>query len=599
MKTTKFYNLNAEKHLLIQILIENNFFSKIYNKIDTQVFYFQSHQILYRSLNVLYNKKIVIDFPNLLSLLYSELVSETIINYLIALFNNRDKFKILNITDSLKLVIDNFIRRELQNSCFEISELTNNNNLSLDLIVQKSNFLISNVCKYNKQLSLKSISELLLETILEIDKKTSNNLYMLTGFFDLDHLLSGLQTSDLIIIAGRPSMGKTAFMLSLVRNVADIQLFPIIIFSLEMSSKQIIYRLIANETNISGLRLREGNINVVEWELLNRAISVLSNLNIYIDDENNIDVSDIKSKLYSLQQIYTNIGLIVIDYLQLLEYRSKSLQRHMELSYITRYLKIIAKEFNIPVVVLSQLSRNVEFRLNKRPILSDLRESGCISYIVNQPYFFQFFNPNVSKYLCSPIINKGILSAFTDSLFSSQYRRIQPTISSIKHKLNTGSKVVYKLNFCTNSIILTIEHYIFTLSGWKRLLDLTANDLVATLDIQYIIYNSEVVNFLITNVVFLSVIDLFCLNKLNVYDFWIPKTNNFFVNALLIHNSIEQDADIVLFLYRDSYYQDKIKQSMTEVCEVIVAKHRHGPIGTISLLFDSNSVSFKNLIIGN
>ncbi|NP_050662.1 replication helicase subunit (chloroplast) [Guillardia theta] len=596
MKVTKFYNLKAEKHLIIQILVEKDFFLQIYTKIDTQVFYFQSHQILYRSINILHTKKVLINLPNLLSLLHSELVSETVINYLITLFNDRDNFRILNINDSLKVLLDNFIRRELQNSCAKIVSLTFNFNLSVETLLQKSNLLISNINTYNKKVSLKSISQLLLETILEIDKKTNRSTHVLTGFFDLDHILVGLQKSDLIIIAGRPSMGKTAFMLSLVRNVADIQSFPIVIFSLEMSSKQLIYRLISNETNIATSRLREGNISISEWEILNRAMTILSNLNIYLDDENNLDVLDIQSKLASLQQIYGDIGLIVIDYLQLLQYKEKSSQRHIELSYITRYLKLIAKDFNLPLVVLSQLSRNVEFRLNKRPILSDLKESGCLSYATNQPYFLKSDNVNFSKLTSLKVSNHYILSATLELLIPFQYNRIYPIVSLIKRELQTGYKVVYELDFYISVIVSTVEHYVLTLNGWKRILELTVDDLVATLDIQYLIYNNTEVDLFSSNVIFSSVINLICMNRINVYDFWIPKTNNFFVNALLVHNSIEQDADVVLFLYRDSYYQHNLKQSNIDMCEVIVAKHRHGTIGMVNLIFNPNTVSFMNLI---
>lgn len=599
MKVTKFYNLKAEKHLLIQILVETDFFLQIYNKIDTQVFYFQSHQILYRSICILHTKKVLINLPNLLSLLHSELVSETIINYVITLFNDRDDFRIININDSIKVLLDNFIRRELQNSCAKIVNLTFNFNLSVDTLLQKSNFLISNINTYNKKVSLKSISQLLLETILEIDKKTNLTTHVLTGFFDLDHILFGLQKSDLIIIAGRPSMGKTAFMLSLVRNVADIQSFPIVIFSLEMSSKQLIYRLISNETNIATSRLREGNISISDWEILNRAMTILSNLNIFLDDENNLDVVDIQNKLASLQQIYGDLGLIVIDYLQLLQYKEKSLQRHIELSYITRYLKLIAKDFKLPVVVLSQLSRNVEFRLNKRPILSDLKESGCVSHVTNQPYFLKSDNVNFCKLTSLKLTNQYILSAALELLIPFHYSRIYPVFSIIKRELQTGYKLVYELDFYISVIVITVGHYVLTLNGWKRILELTVDDLVATLDIQYLIYHNAQIDFFTSNVIFSSVISLICIDINNVYDFWIPKTNNFFVNALLVHNSIEQDADVVLFLYRDSYYQDKLKQSSIDMCEVIVAKHRHGPTGIVNLIFNPNTVSFMNLIKEN
>lgn len=186
-----------------------------------------------------------------------------------------------------------------------------------------------------------------------------------SGFFDLDLLTQGFQKSDLIIIAGRPSMGKTAFALNMARNVADSQDYPVVVFSLEMSRSQIIYRFLSTESGISNSKLRSGSINPNEWKSVSKAIASLSDLNIYLDDKSDITISDIRIKLSGLRSRFGHIGLVIIDYLQLISDLQSKDSRVQELSRITRNLKLLAKEFNVPMIVLSQLSRSVEARTNK------------------------------------------------------------------------------------------------------------------------------------------------------------------------------------------------------------------------------------------
>jgi len=232
------------------------------------------------------------------------------------------------------------------------------------------------------------------------------SLVLLQVFFELDALTQGFQKSDLIIIAGRPSMGKTAFCLNAATNIIKKHKLPILFFSLEMSKEQLIYRLLANETNISNTRLKVGNIQNFEWKILNKIIKKLATLPFFIDDLPNLLITEIRSKIKKIIFEHNKIGLVVIDYLQLMETGSlKNENRVQELSQITRALKNIAREFDIPIIVLSQLSRNVESRINKRPILSDLRESGSIeqdSDLVIMLYRDDYYNkkteePNIAE----------------------------------------------------------------------------------------------------------------------------------------------------------------------------------------------------------
>jgi len=239
-------------------------------------------------------------------------------------------------------------------------------------------FNITNQIKIQK---ITSSAELFSQVFLELKQKALKPSLsgVSSGFFDLDSFTQGFQKSDLIIIAGRPSMGKTALALNIGSNVIKNSNFPVLFFSLEMSKEQLTYRLLTNETDITNLRLKTGNLYKDDWVKLNSTIKNLSALPFFIDDTSNPSIQDIKSKIKKILFEQNQIGLIVIDYLQLMQNgKFKTDNRAQELSQITRSLKILAREFSVPIIALSQLSRNVESRVNKRPILSDLRESGSI-----------------------------------------------------------------------------------------------------------------------------------------------------------------------------------------------------------------------------
>ena len=200
-----------------------------------------------------------------------------------------------------------------------------------------------------------------------------------SGFNDLDSLTQGFHKSDLIVLAGRPSTGKTALSLNFALNIIKSSKLPILFFSLEMAKEQIMYRLLAMETNIDQTRLKNGKLSKNDWLKLNKIIKILAKFPLFIDDTFNLSIQDIRTKIKTILFEQNEIGLIIIDYIQLMtNSKYKTENRVQELSKITRSLKMIAREFKIPIIGLSQLSRNIENRINKTPILSDLRESGSI-----------------------------------------------------------------------------------------------------------------------------------------------------------------------------------------------------------------------------
>jgi replicative DNA helicase len=233
-----------------------------------------------------------------------------------------------------------------------------------------------------KPQKLSSSAELLNDIFSELKTKSLDPKLsgLASGFYDLDSLTQGFQKSDLIILAGRPSTGKTALGLNITSNIIKNSKLPVLFFSLEMSKEQIMYRLLAMETNINQMRLKSGKLYQNDWLKLNKIIKIFAKFPLFIDDTFDLSIPDIRAKIKTIIFEHNKIGLIIIDYIQLMQNSNKlkNENRVQELSQITRSLKTIAREFNVPIIGLSQLSRNVENRIDKKPILSDLRESGSI-----------------------------------------------------------------------------------------------------------------------------------------------------------------------------------------------------------------------------
>ena len=307
------------------------------------------------------------------------------------------------LEEYIQLIQDKFLRRSLINLGYEAINSAYITNIPLEKILddfEKKSFKLTNELVESKKLTT---AELFLTVFLELKEKALKRELpgLKSGFHDLDSLTQGFQKSDLIILAGRPSMGKTAFVLNITENVLKKYKVPIIFFSLEMSKEQLIYRLLSNDTGISQTRLKTGNLYKEDWYKLKRSIQNYSRLPFFIDDQANLTILNIRSKIKNILFEQNKIGLVIIDYLQLLlNSQLKSENRVQELSQITRALKNIGKEFQIPIIALSQLSRNVENRINKRPILSDLRDSGSIEQdadLVLMLYRENYYKPTIKK----------------------------------------------------------------------------------------------------------------------------------------------------------------------------------------------------------
>jgi replicative DNA helicase len=375
------HNFLAEKMILSCLLISSEAIDITLRTISIETFYFKNHQEIFKAIIFMYKNKIPIDILTLTTFLQDNGLLKKIggIKVLIELINQIPN--LVYLEEYLRLVKDKFLRRSLIKLGYEAINSGYITNIPLENTLndfENQLFSLTNQIKIQK---FSTSAELLTNIFIDLKEKSMKPTLpgLSSGFYELDSLTQGFQKSDLIIVAGRPSMGKTAFSLTMGLNIIKTSKLPILFFSLEMSKEQIMYRLLAMETNINQMRLRSGKLYQNDWIKLNKVIKIISKLPFFVDDTSDLSIQDIRSKIKTIIFEQTQIGLIVIDYLQLMQNSKFKLEnRVQELSQITRSLKNIAREFNVPIIALSQLSRNVENRVNKKPILSDLRESGSI-----------------------------------------------------------------------------------------------------------------------------------------------------------------------------------------------------------------------------
>lgn len=396
------HNFLAEKIILSSLLISTEAIENTLRKIKIEAFYFKNHQEIYKAIILLYQNKNSVDILTLISFLKDQGLLEKVggIKVLTELINQVPN--LVYLEEYIKLIQDKFLRRLLIQLGYQIINSSYITSIPLETIFEELEKHFFNLTNHRQNFEILSTAELLSNVFLDLKQKSVNPTLpgLASGFYDLDSITQGFQNSDLIIVAGRPSMGKTAVCLNIAVNILKLYKAPVLFFSLEMSKEQLTYRLLSNEIEITNTKLKKGQLNENDWINLNKVIKFLSSLPLFIDDTPNLTIQDIRAKTQRIILEQDQIGLIVIDYLQLMENSNTySDNRVEELSKITRGLKNIAREFKVPIIVLSQLSRNVENRVNKRPILSDLRESGSIEQdadLVLMLYRDSYYNENIT-----------------------------------------------------------------------------------------------------------------------------------------------------------------------------------------------------------
>jgi len=411
------HNFLAEKIILSCLLISYESVELTIDTITVDTFYFKNHQEIFKAILFLYKNQRPIDIITLTTFLQDNGLLEKIggIKVLIELTNQIPN--LVHLKEYLILIKEKFLRRSLIQLGYEAINSGYITNLSLQTILNDFENKISILTNKFQSKKLISSSELVYSVFLELKKKSNEPKLpgLPSGFYSLDSLTQGFQKSDLIIIAGRPSIGKTALCLSLAINAIKYSKIPILCFSLEMSKEQIMYRLLSMETNIDQMKLRSGKLSKNDWIKLSKVIKIISKLPFFIDDTPDLMIQDIRSKIKTILFEQNEIALVIVDYLQLMRSsKLKNENRAYELSQITRSLKNLAREFNIPIIALSQLSRNVDNRVDKKPILSDLRESGSIEQDADLVLLLAKHNSTIPQLN----LNESIL--FTDIIIAKQ-----------------------------------------------------------------------------------------------------------------------------------------------------------------------------------
>ncbi|HSA07732.1 MAG TPA: replicative DNA helicase [Candidatus Gastranaerophilales bacterium] len=397
-------SIEAEQAVLGAILIDPNAIAKTIDILKPESFYKQSHKNIFSSMVFLFNNSDPIDVVSVSENLKSKEKLDSVGGR--AYINDLALSVITsaNVEYYAKIISEKSVLRELIKAGGEITSIAYND-VSPEKAVDAAEQLIFSISQKKTAENLTHVGEIVLDSYKLIEERYNNRDELVgtpSGFYDLDSLTAGFQPSDLIIVAARPSMGKTTFCLNIAQEVGIKRKKPVAIFSLEMAKEQLVQRMLCSEAEIDANRLRTGHMHAEDWQKLAKTLGEMNDCPIFIDDSPGLTISELRAKCRRLCISQKELGLVIIDYLQLMEGSdTRRNDRVQEISQISRGLKGIARELKTPVIALSQLSRAVESRQNKKPMLSDLRESGSIEQdadIVMFIYREEYYDPdNIEK----------------------------------------------------------------------------------------------------------------------------------------------------------------------------------------------------------
>jgi replicative DNA helicase len=538
--------------------------------------------------------------------------------------------------------------RKLIATAGDIQEMAYASEEDVDDTLDTAEALIFEVAERRTADTLVPLHPALEQTLLQLERLYDRDTSIVgvpTGYHDLDELLLGLQPSTLSIVAARPGQGKTSFALGAALHCALDARKPVLFFSMEMGHLELTKRLLAAEAQIDARKLSTGRLSEHEWPKLNQAVGRLAEAPFFIDDNPHCTVMEMRAKARRTKAKYGDLGLVVVDYLQLMASSRRSESRQVEVSELSRGLKILARELDAPVMTLSQLNRQLEYRQDKRPMLADLRESGCLTAATE-----------------ITLARGGRITM--GELYDAAARDVEVLTLDEHLKLGTGVmtrvfasgvKQVFALRLASGRVVeASANHPFLTLDGWTRtdalvpgihlattrddtavepgrdciprevwdyierkgllVMGMRAHDLVerlaADLGGAHRVYEEGISRSLMgriaealpdqfladlatSDVLWDEVVAVEPLGEQRVFDATVPGTHNFVANGVVAHNSIEQDADIVIFIYRDEYYNPESEQR--GMAEIIVAKHRNGPVGASRLAFLEQYTKFANL----
>jgi replicative DNA helicase len=570
-------NVEAEDAVLGSLLIDPEALFRVAPFLEAEDFYIQKNAWVYDAILGLHERREPVDFVTLCDELERREQLEEIggAAYITRLINAVPSA--IHVEAYGHIVEDAAIRRRLISAASEIAQLAYQEDEDVDQTVDRAEQALFSVSQRRVTRDLAPIQDFIRNYYDRIEYLYAHQgepLGVPTGFIDLDRLLGGMQRSDFIIVAARPSVGKTSLCLSFARN-ASRHGKHVAIFSLEMSGEQIVQRIVSAETGIDAQRLRLGNLYEDEWPLFVQATGKLAEHPIFIDDTPAISALQLRTKVRRLHAEH-GLDLVLVDYLQLMSGDTRSENRVQEVSYISRSLKAIARELDVPVVAASQLSRAVEQRAEKVPMLADLRESGCLAGDVRVQM------ANGQRVAIRQLLTRGALPPVM--ALNETTWRLEPT--KARKVWLVGTKPVFRLRTqLGREIRATANHRFRTLNEWKRLDQLEPGERVAlprSSDIPLQLAKSDAHWDQVASIQPAGIEE--------VYDLEVPGHHNFVAGDIIVHNSLEQDADVVMFIYRDEMYHPETEKQ--HIADIIVAKHRNGPTGTIQLFFRNRLAQF-------
>ena len=619
--------LEMEEAVLGAMMLDKDAVSNVIDILKAESFYLDKHQKIYACFQELFLKNKPIDLLTVTEQLKKSGVLEEIGGafYLTQLASRIGSTA--NVEHHARVVSEKHILRELIKSSNMIIKGAYDETIDVFDLLDKSEQALFEITDQNLRRNFESMGNLLNQAIKQMEELAQNDNAVVgipSGFTALDRVTSGWQRSDLIIMAARPGMGKTSMVLALARNACVDHKKPIAFFSLEMSSLQLVNRLISSEAELPQEKMKRGELESYEWEQLHSKIQNLSDAKLFIDDTPGLNIFELRAKCRRLKMQH-DIQMVVIDYLQLMSGTGdKKGNREQEISQISRALKGIAKELNIPVIALSQLSRAVETRGgNKRPQLSDLRE--CITGDT------KIFLPDSGEYIpVKELLGKNGFNVL--ALNETDYKLQKSKCLDV---WETGKKEIYELTTQSGYKIKTsLNHPFYTVNGWRQMVDLKVGDFVASprkLDnfkernlssapetnygstryqsnlsrerigrVADLLKEEELQNLYNSDIKWEKIKSIEHIGNEMTYDIHVEDTHNFVADNFIVHNSgaIEQDADMVIFLYRPEYYgfdQDDDGNPTAGIGEVIIAKHRNGALDTVKVRWVGQFAKFKDL----
>jgi len=532
--------------------------------------------------------------------------------------------------------------------------------------LDRAESLVFEVAERRVAESLVGISDSLQSTLDQIESlygRDSDITGVPTGYLELDDLLLGLQPSTLITVAARPGAGKTSFALGAAANVALVSRRPTLFFSMEMGNLELTKRLLAAEARVEAKKLWTGNIPETDWTRLSHAVGRLAEAPLFIDDNPHCTVMEMRAKARRVKARHGDLGMVVVDYLQLMSSGVRRPEsRQVEVSDLSRGLKILARELECPVMALSQLNRQLEYRQDKRPMLADLRESGCMTAdtLVTRA-------DTGADVTMGELLERGERDVPVWTL-DEHFKLVEGVMT---HVFPSGVKPVYEMRLASGRrVTASANHPFLTIDGWASLdelaegsriavarearfgernrdgrgaepplfgeldptldlipkdiwdyirhkampvMELTVPQLVDRLGIRYrgeslyehglspgvmarlarVLSDPLLRDLAESDVLWDRVVSITPGGEQAVFDATVTGTHNFLANGIVAHNSIEQDSDVVCFIYRDEIYNPESDQRGT--AEIIVAKHRNGPTGSTRLAFLDHFTKFANM----